>query len=46
VEKLYQGEYGAVETKGGSIIQFVDKTENALLLLILLQHSRRKRAIN
>jgi hypothetical protein len=30
MEKLHQREYGAIETKGGSLLQFVDKEGNVL----------------
>ena len=41
-KNFIKGEYGAIETKGGSLLQFVDKEGHRVALLILLQLYKKK----
>jgi cytochrome c oxidase subunit 3 len=41
VENFIKGEYGAIETKGGSLLQFVDKDGKRVALAELLLHYQR-----
>jgi cytochrome c oxidase subunit 3 len=34
MENFIKGEYGAIETKGGSLLQFVDKEGNRVALAL------------
>jgi cytochrome c oxidase subunit 3 len=46
MENFIKGEYGAIETKGGSLLQFVDKEGNRVALSLTLPICMKKGTID